>query len=244
MLTHKNKNELHFIQSAGGRKAALRQEKGLVWNAAVLIALYFLLLVMPLILTTVFRPQTDHLFIYELGKNFAVLGYTALILQFVLSARLKWIEKPFGLDIVLQFHRMMGVVVVVLFLLHPLLLALSEKRWILLYDFDVSWFIWTGRVVLLLILFHVVVSAFRSLLRLDFENWRSLHNILAVILIAGGFLHSWFAGGDLRLLPIQILWVGLLALAIGIFLEHRWWGQKRRFRIIDVLQETHNVWDD
>ena len=105
MLNHKNKNEYVSFEAPQDVRRVLGQKRGAAWNGAICIVLYFLLLVTPLILMTVFRPRTDHPFIYELGKNFAILGYTALILQFVLSARLKRIEKPFGLDIVLQFRR-------------------------------------------------------------------------------------------------------------------------------------------
>jgi predicted ferric reductase len=210
------------------------------------MTLYFLVLITPLILMTVFRPQTDHSFTYELGKNFAVLGYTILTLQFVLAARLKWVERPFGLDIVLQFHRIMGSFAAVLLVFHPLVLALEMNRWELLYGLDRPWYIWAGRAVLLLLLLQIFLSVFRLSLRLEFEKWRQSHNILALVLIAGGFLHSWFAGGDLALVPMQILWVGLLILAIGVFLEHRWWRPRRLdrsiFQIIDVIQETHNVW--
>lgn len=49
-----------------------------------------------------------------------VLGYSWLMLQLLLSARLKWIEKGIGLDRLLVFHRTMAPVSLVLLLSHVL----------------------------------------------------------------------------------------------------------------------------
>ena len=91
-------------------------------DAVARIALYIVLLLAPLVLAAVFGPG-GHGFLGELGRSFALLGFTIVTLQFVLSARLRWIERPFGLDMLFRFHKAMAVFATALLLLHPLLLA-------------------------------------------------------------------------------------------------------------------------
>lgn len=72
------------------------------------VGLYAAIALSPLLIAVVTRAETDHPFVQELAKNFAMVGYSVLAVQFVLSARFHWVERPFGLDVVFQFHRRMG----------------------------------------------------------------------------------------------------------------------------------------
>ncbi|ODS30342.1 MAG: hypothetical protein SCARUB_04543 [Candidatus Scalindua rubra] len=94
----------------------IEHENKVLLSVVIRVGLYVIILISPLLLAVVFRPKTDHNFIFELGKNFTLLGLTILALQFLLGARIKWIEKPFGLDIVIGFHRFMGIFATVLIL--------------------------------------------------------------------------------------------------------------------------------
>lgn len=121
------------------RSLAARQDKedqGM-WSGFSRIALYISILMIPLTLVAVLRPETDHGFVYELGKNFALLGFTIIALQFLLSARFESIERPFGQDMLLHFHKWMAVFATSLLLIHPLLLAAGDKGWPLLIALDV-----------------------------------------------------------------------------------------------------------
>ena len=89
-------------------------------GAALLrLALYALVVLAPLIIVAVLRPKTDHGFVYTIGKNLALVGFTILAMQFVLSARLKWIERPFGLNVLFDFHKMVAVLATLLLLSPP-----------------------------------------------------------------------------------------------------------------------------
>ncbi len=210
------------------------------------ISLYLLVLIAPLALVTVFRPQTDHSLIYELGKSFAMLGFTILIMQFVLAIRLKWIEVPFGLDIVIQFHRYMGVFATILLFVHPILLSLGGKGWSIFISLDSFWYIWLARIALMILLLHTIFSRFRDALRFEFQKWLRLHNVLVLLVISLGFLHSWYAGGDLAVAQIQVIWVGLLALTFFVYIYLRLLRSKQfghyPYRVIEVFKECQNVW--
>ena len=210
------------------------------------IALYIVLLLTPLSVAAAFGPPGDHGFLGELGRALGLLGFTIVTLQFVLSARLKWIERPFGLDVLFRFHKAMAVFATVLLLVHPVLMAAGGRGWAWLIGFDIPWHHWLGRASLLVLLVHVSISWFRLALRLEYERWRRWHNVLAVLLLVLGFVHSWNAGSDPSAGPLRFLWPGMVGAAAVAYLYHRilrpMWLWRHPYRVVEVIQETPDVW--
>ncbi len=215
-------------------------------GGALRVVLYMVLAVLSLVVVAVLRPGTDHGLVAELGRSFAMLGFAILTLQFVLSGRLKWVERPFGHDIVLHFHQTMALFAVVLLFAHPLLLAAGGEGWSLLTGPDRPWHIWTGRGALVVLVLQVVLTLSRKRVRLDYERWRFLHHSLAGLVLGLGFVHSWNAGEDLTLLAVQVLWVAAVGVAATLYFHHRLprgvWTRDRMCRVTDVRRETHDVW--
>lgn len=215
-------------------------------KAIFYILLYLIAIVTPLIGIIIFNPNTEEGFLDNLGMSFAILGFTILSFQFILSTRIKWFERPFGLDIILYFHRAMAIFAVFLLLIHPILLSAGSKGFSLLYRLDVSPFIWTGRGVLILLLIIIFISMYRVTIRMDFQRWLRAHSTLSIIIVLGGFLHSFFIGMDFEQLPMQILWIFLLVQALFFYVYHRNLRLKRLhrniYRVVDVVQESHNVY--
>ena len=73
-------------------------------GAMVRLLMYAAIVLSPLILLAPLRPPTHHSLTYSVGTNLALVGFTILALQFVVSARIKWIERPFGLNVLFQFR--------------------------------------------------------------------------------------------------------------------------------------------
>ncbi|MHB8066918.1 MAG: ferredoxin reductase family protein [Desulfobaccales bacterium] len=209
------------------------------------IIIYLALILLPLTLATIHKLPPPDAFAYNLGRGFALTAFAIMVLQVVLAARIKWIERPFGLNLTFPFHRRMGIFAAALLLTHPLLMALGGGGWELLLR-DNTWYIWVGRVALLLLLTNVVLSVFRIRLGLGFEKWRQGHVLSGPAVLLLGFVHSWSASIDFTLASMQILWVALLALAAAFLWHHRVYtpGLLRRhpYQVVEVRQETHNVW--
>ena len=221
------------------------QRSGLT-GAMLRILLYVAIVFSPLILVALVRPLTDHSFVYTVGKNLALLGFTILALQFVVSARLKWIERPFGLNMLFHFHKAMAVLASLLLISHPALIAIGGDNWSVLVGPQVMWHIWLGRIALLILLVHVLLASFRFIIKLNYETWRFVHNLGAVLILPLGFFHSWNAGGDLQLASMKALWAVLLYAAVVSYLWHR---VVRRLllrrnpnKVIEVQRETDGVW--
>jgi hypothetical protein len=124
--------------------------------------------------------------VIEAGAECAVVGFTMLALQFVVAARFSWIEGPFGLDVLVRFHRAMAVLALILFCVHPLLMAAGNGSG-LLTRWRVHWYLWAGRSALLVLLLHVCWSLFRRMLPLAYEVWRQWHNVAALAVLGLGF---------------------------------------------------------
>lgn len=215
-------------------------------SAIILMLVYTAIVLSPLIIVAFVRPETDHGFIYTVGKNLALVGFVMFALQFVVSARLRWIERPFGLNLLFSFHKTMAIIASLLVLSHPLLLVLGGGERSLVFGPEASWHIWLGRFALVVLLFHVLLASFRLIIRLNYETWRIIHNLVAVVFLPFAFLHSWKAGGDLQLPAMRVLWVVLFASAVAAYFWHRAARplilRHQPYTVTDVHKEADGVW--
>lgn len=215
-------------------------------GAIVHLLMYAAIVLSPLLLVALLRPPTDHSFIYTVGKNLALVGFTILAMQFVLSARLKWIERPFGLNVLFHFHKAMAILASLLLISHPVLLAIGGHDWSLILGPQVMWHIWLGRIALLIVLVHLLLSSLRFIIQLNYETWRFVHNLGAVLILPLGFFHSWNAGGDLQLSWMRALWAVLLCAAVASYFWHRVVRtillRRNPYKVTEVRQEAEGVW--
>jgi predicted ferric reductase len=217
---------------------------GVAWGA-LLCAAYPLLIMTPLAVFAVISPNSGHGLIAQMGVHCAVVAFTILALQFVISARLRWLEAPFGLDVVLQFHRAMAMVAMGLLCIHPLLLA-SDEGWGLLTSWRVRWPLWAGRLALLFLFAHIAVAIFRRVIRLPYETWRHLHNVVAFLLLGLAFLHSLALGNDFESKAARIVWGALPLIAWSAWFYGRlarpWFSGCSSYSVVSVAPETPRVW--
>jgi predicted ferric reductase len=217
---------------------------GLAWGA-LLCAAYPLLILTPLAVLAIASPSSPRTFIAEIGVDSAVVAFAILALQFVISARLRWVEAPFGLDVVLRFHHTMALVALGLLCIHPLLIAAGES-WRLLTKWGVSWSIWAGRSALLLLCAHIVVAIFRRGTRLRYETWRHLHSVAAFLLLGLAFLHSRALGHDFESKAARIVWAALPLIAGSAWFYGRlirpWLLKRNAYKIVSITSEAPQVW--
>jgi predicted ferric reductase len=184
--------------------------------------------------------------LHETGTSVAFAAYGIMSLQPVLVARWKWLEGPFGLDVLARFHRYMGLFTAGLLLAHPPLMAYGGAGLGLITSLDQPWYIWVGRAVLSLLLLQGVVSVWYQALGLTFEQWRRTHNVLAVLILSGAFVHSSWAAYDMGPVLMRLLWFVLFGLTLFAYVHHKVVKPKRLrrhpYRVVGVEPETHNVW--
>jgi predicted ferric reductase len=218
-----------------------------MWGPLILIALYVAVANAALILIAACRVPGDYSVVFEIGRGAGLTAFGIIMLQPVLAARLKTCERPFGLDIISRFHKIMGVFVAALLLLHPTLMAQGGMGWSLLTKLDLEWYFWVGRVVLVLVFGHALLSVFRRPLGVRFELWRRVHYVLGAVIVAAVFVHSWWGGYDMGPLSIQMLWIALVTMSFAAYTYHKVLMpialRRRPYTVAEVRKETHNVWD-
>ncbi|MCF8063158.1 MAG: ferric reductase-like transmembrane domain-containing protein [Deltaproteobacteria bacterium] len=213
-------------------------------GALLRIILYAAVVVLP-VAAAAFLGESSPSVLHEAARSMALAGFMILVLQVVLAARIKWIERAFGFDILIRFHKHMAVFAVLLLLAHPLLLALSGGGWRLLIGLDLPWYIYAGKAALVLLALNVLASLYQDRLRLKFEQWRSLHAFTAPLVIVLAFTHSWVAGDDLETASLRTIWLVMLCLAVPVFAYHRFFRplrlKQRAFRVVEVRPEAEDV---
>jgi predicted ferric reductase len=248
--------ELHLLKRGSGEKRHAEGEPvcfrtyrapwfaRVMWGA-ILSASYPILVLTPLALLAIVSPSSNRARSAEIGVNCAVVAFTILTLQFVISARLRWVEAPFGLDVLLRFHRAMALAALGLMCIHPLLVAWGES-WAFLTRWRAHWPIWAGRLALFLLLTHVAVAMCRRVMRLRYESWRRIHAVFAFLLLGLAFLHSLALGNDLQNKAARIVWTSLSLVACSAWLYRRlgrpWFLRHSSYKVVSIMAETSHVW--
>ncbi len=226
------------LHSAGFRISRLRRY--------LLVFLYVCAAVSALALLTAVQPHTDDGLIHQIGKNCALVAFVLLAMQALLAARFHWMERPFGMDMLLRYHRAAAVVALGLLFLDPVLSAWGSRNWGLITGAGVPTRIWLGRVTLLLLVITVVISLWRRRLKIEFQRWRLLHNGFAVAILFLAFLHSSLMGADLSNPTLWVFWVVVFALFWVLYLYHTALRpallRRNLFTVTEVRREAANVW--
>jgi predicted ferric reductase len=178
--------------------------------------------------------------------NFSVaLGFVGLALlglQFALAARSSRATTPFGIDVVLQFHREIGYVALAFVLAHPLILFVWDSRFLNLLNvvsapmrakFAVA------SVVLLIVL--IVSSVWRRRLRLGYVTWQMLHAVLGIAVVVFGLLHVLLIGYYVDQPWERGLWIAYSAafvlVTIWVRLVKPVQRYRRRWRVMAVEEQ-------
>ncbi len=211
--------------------------KGAAWLSG-----YVVLSALPVALALALHPHSKDGFLHNLGLGAGLTGFALLALQVVLSSRIRVLSDPFGLDVVMQFHKGMALVAASLLTAHPVLFALGSGT-PRTFGLDTSWRVNLGKAALLTLLLVVGLALFHKRFRIDYWIPRNLHKIVAVAIVLG-FLHSSSIGPDLRLPVLRAYWWALFCVAIGIFLYRSAVVPflRRRFVLSDLRQETRDTW--
>ncbi|GAH71463.1 unnamed protein product, partial [marine sediment metagenome] len=116
----------------------------------------------------------------------------------------------------------------------------------LLTSLQLPWYIMLGKLAWLVVVVLVLSSLFYGVVRLRFEAWRLLHNVLALTVIAAGWVHSRTLSPAREHVPVDVVWWVLAGVVVVVYAWHRFIRplrlRKRACRITEVRRETHNVW--
>lgn len=219
------------------------------------LLLYFLSPLLPIL--TVYSVDPER---YSDLANLAplVLGclaYTWLIMEFVISARPKWIELYFGLDRFYRFHATMALVAIVLVLFHKKLeeIVMGESLVSKIGDLAMVTFagitglavcFMTSRYLAKTKLFGNLKTFLTRYPLFQYENQRRIHN-LALIGLVAMYVHVMMTMAARMAVAVQLVYTLYFAIGAGFYLYHkilRRFRKDRQFIITEVVAEGPRVW--
>ncbi|MGB8491131.1 MAG: ferric reductase-like transmembrane domain-containing protein, partial [Bacteroidales bacterium] len=152
-------------------------------------------------------------YIHSAGRLFALSGFVFILLQYVLSSKIKLIERGIGLDRLFVIHRICGTTGFILILIHPVLLFTGSR----LQNEDFNFFTplrITGEATLFLLCLAAGAALLYKLINLKYETWKNIHKII-YILFPLAFVHSFLIDSDVRAIPVlKIYWSFLLSIFV------------------------------
>lgn len=202
---------------SAGAIAVSRTISGFFW-----ISLYLAVVLIPVFLMMLPPVPSGRPFWLELSIALGFVGLTQIAVQFVLIARFRRVTAPYGIDIILRYHRQIALVAFAAILLHPIILVIDNpSRAALLNPIGGNWASRSAWVSVFALLGIVVTSVFRERLRIGYEWWRGSHLVLGVTAIVFAQLHVSMAGLYTNTFWKHAVWIGTAVLMVGLVLYLR-----------------------
>lgn len=197
-------------------RAGFSPAKHMVYGGLI-IGLFALAIVATLSVAFVYESQTLW---YKAGIDKPILrtgqmaGLLALLFIFVqvlLGARVKLLENVFGVAVMMRCHRLNGLFICFLAVVHAGLVLITEG----ITNLPIGWKFWpemVGAFLLLMILMIAVSSQFRQQLGLAYSKWRLVHRLLAYLALGLATVHVLFVSDSFsRFVPKTALLITLTA---------------------------------
>jgi predicted ferric reductase len=213
-----------------------RQRLQRVLEGAFWVAVYLTLSLAPLLLVLIGERPPARDFWTELSVALGFVGLAMIGLQFAITARFHSLAAPFGLDILLRFHREISLGAFGVVLAHPIILFIAHPEHLELLNVTTA--PWRARFALLgilMLILLIVMSVWREALRIEYETWRVLHGALAVAAIAFSMLHIAGVEHYLNLPWHRALWAFMAAGAIGLL------GYVRIYKPVRMMMRPYVV---
>lgn len=211
------------------------------------ILIYVLVVAAPVFIMLVGPRPEGRSFLQDFSVAMAFCAVSIIGLQFILTARIPSLKRPFGSDAVYYFHHSISVVAVGLVLLHVILLVVHDVDTVKLLAFWAAptraRFALAG---LLCLLALVLASVFRRRLGMEYVVWRITHGLLAMGAVAFAMTHMQLVGIYLSLPWKRALWAVYSALWIAALAYARIVRpilmKCRPYEVKSVQQERGNAW--
>jgi predicted ferric reductase len=119
--------------------------------------------------------RTGALFVTT-GKIFGLLAGSLIFLQFALGAKLRFLDRVFGLHRLLIAHRFLGLLAAIFASLHPLFVFAPKAKEIGAFRFEIVPEL-LGAMLLIGLWTAVCTGLWREFLQLRYEFWYGLHRL-------------------------------------------------------------------
>ncbi len=162
------------------------------------------------------------------GKIAGLLTAILLLVQMFLAVRGKILEELFGVRSLVSWHRVNGILILVLALIHVTLILVPEG----IINLPIGAKFWpemVGAVLLLIVFYMVVSSLLRQRLGVIYARWRAFHKLLGYLALALVGVHILFVSDSFEhVVPRTALVTTVVLVVIVIFQIKRTTSKKNR----------------
>lgn len=157
------------------------------------------------------------------GKVFGVTAATLVFFQILLVSRLKVLDRIFSINRIYTFHRINGITIAILALVHPFLILAAEN--FTLFPFQVRyWPEFLGVGVLVFIVALVTTANWRLIFGFAYDKWLRFHRLGTLLAIVLMLVHILFVSETFKSdLPRVLVY---LAAGINFLLILRLWYRR------------------
>jgi len=180
------------------------------------------------------------LYLRSLSLLFAAVGLSFIVMQFLLSSRIKLIENGIGLDSLMRMHRFSGRAGLAMIFLH--LVFIAFYRFLSYEGVFLNIYIWIGIISLLAFSVTGALASTYKKLGLRYETWRNIH-LLNYLIFPVALIHVFYhslAGSYL-----YYFWF-LLSLLFSSVILYRFYRiiylRISPYTVTAVKQEAEDVW--
>jgi predicted ferric reductase len=181
-------------------------------------------------------------YLYELARLFGLFAFVLIFLQYVLSSKIKALERGIGLDTMLRVHKTFAILALILAVAHPASIVISERLQGYASPFGLLKAL--GLVTLLILCGTVIIAGVYQKIRLSYDQWKRFHTA-AIVLFPLAFIHSFILGSGVQKAPLKIFWLILALVYLAIIAHKIVKGirlKRHPYQITGVKQETHDTW--
>jgi len=189
----------------------------------------------------------------EIGRLSGLVASYLLLIQVLLMARIPWLERIWGHDVLARQHRLVGFLSFDLMLVHIVAITLGyaaaansgvlHEIWLLVTVYPGMLLATAGTAALVAV---VVTSIRASRRRMRYESWHLIH-LYAYLGVALALPHQLWTGGDFTASPVAtVFWWGLWAATAAAVLLWRVVtplvrSARHRIKVLAVVPEARGV---
>jgi len=211
------------------------------------ISIYLLLIFSPLIVFIVFPMPAGRDFWRDFSVVLGFVGLSMAGMQFVPTARLRIFSDLFDMDHLYKMHHYFSVVSIFLVALHPVMLVIINPNTLLLLNpITAPWRAQAGIIGLAGLLLIGITSVLRLEVKLGYNAWHFLHDILAMAIAAFALIHIFKVNYYTSAPAMRVVWIFQAVLWLGMMVYMRIIKPllmlKHPFIVDKIITETPDTW--
>lgn len=211
------------------------------------ILLYLLVGVTPLLVALTANPPPGRAFWLEFSVGLGFVGLAMLGLQFATVSRFSAVNAPYGIDVVLRYHKGIAMVAFAFVLAHPAIIVIRDPSLLgLLNPVTAHWQARFGQISIVALAALIATSIWRKKLRIGYEVWRVVHGVLAITVIVAALAHIERVGHYVDGPWKRGAWIAMsavfVALLVNVYFLQPLRLRRRPWEVVEVRPELGSSW--